>query len=201
MANFTKNKVKPDMLRNTSIYPMGSNGMSVVFLNQTTMVFGDKEAVHAALDARDGIAPNFLQNSDMMNDMNSVDSRPVWSLLDQKGTQTMMKSVLGEASQLADYDTVKQRMKSARYTMDFSNGVKFDMAVVMSDSMTAALAATIMKGVAILKKSSGSPFEKSAIDDTNIDSSAGTLTVAYSSSDSQFASLLGSPLFTQVVSK
>src|SRR5277367_1304174 len=45
MANFTKNKIKPTMIRNNSVYPMGSNGMSVIFLNQTTMVFGDKEAV------------------------------------------------------------------------------------------------------------------------------------------------------------
>ena len=47
----------------------------------------------------------------MMNDMAAVDSRAVWSVLDSKGTQTMMKSVLGEASQLADYDTVKNRLQ------------------------------------------------------------------------------------------
>lgn len=201
LANFTKQKTKPVMVRNTPVYPMGVAGMSVAFLNQTTMVFGDRDAVKAALDARDGLTPNFLQNGDMMNDMNIVDSRPVWSLLDQKGTQTMMKSVLGEAAQLADYDTVKNRMKSARYTMDFSNGVKFDMAVVMSDTITAATAATLMKGVAILKKTSGSPLEKSAVDDTSIDSNSGTLTVNYSSSDSEFAGLLTSPLFQQVVVK
>ena len=199
LAGFAKNKTKPTVLRHNDIYPMGSAGMSVVFLNQTTMVFGDREAVKAALDARDGIAPNFLQNSDMMNEMASVDSRPVWSLLDQKGTQTMMKSVLGEASQLADYDTVKARMKSARYTMDFGNGVKFNMSVVMSDTITAATAATLMKGVAIMKKTGGSPLEKSAMDDTHIDSNSGTLTVDFSSSDSQFAGLLNSPLFQQVV--
>ena len=189
------------MVRENPVYPMGVAGMSVAFLNQTTMVFGDRDAVKAALDARDGLAPNFLQNGDMMNDMAMVDSRPVWSLLDQKGTQTMMKSVLGEAAQLADYDTVKNRMKSARYTMDFSNGVKFDMAVVMSDTMTAAMAATLMKGVAMLKKTSGSPLEKSAVDDTSIDSNSGTLKVNYSSSDSEFAGLLSQPLFQQVVVK
>ena len=199
MAYFAKNKVKPIALRNNSIYPMGSAGMSVAFLNQTTMVFGDRAALTAALDARDGLSANFLQNSDMMNEMAAVDNRPVWSLLDQKGTQTMMRSVLGQASQLADYDTVKNRMKSARYTMDFGNGVKFDMAVVMSDSMTAATAATLMKGVMLLQKSGGSPIEKSALDETNIDSNSGTLTVEYTSSDGQFASLLGSPLFQQVV--
>jgi len=199
LAKFAKDKVKPVKVRNNDVYPMGSAGMSVAFLNQTTMVFGDKEAVRNALDARDGLIPNFLQNSDMMNSMVSVDSKAVWSLLDQHGTQTMMKSVLGDASQLPDYDTVKTRMKDAKYTMDFSNGVKFQMSVDMSDTMTASMAATLMKGVEMMKKSSGSPIEKSAMDETTIDSNSGVLSVGYSSSDSQFASLLGSPLFQSVV--
>ena len=199
LANFTKQKTKPVLYRNNSVYPMGSVGMSVVFLNQTTMVFGDRDAVKASLDARDGLAPNLLSNGDMVNDMVSVDQRAMWSLLDQKGTQTMMKGVLGDASGLADYDTVRNRMRSSPYTMDFQNGVKFNMAVVMSDTVTAATAATLMKGVALLKKTSGTPLERSALDDTIIDSNAGTLTVAYSSSDSQFASLLTSPLFQSVV--
>jgi hypothetical protein len=199
LANFAKQKTKPVMLRNNGIYPMGSSGMGVSFLNQTTMVFGDRESIHAALDARDGMVSNLLSNGDMVNEMTSVDQRAVWSLLDQKGTQTMMKSVLGDAAGLADYDTVKNRMKSSRYTMDFQNGVKFDMAVVMSDTVTAATTATLMKGVVLLKKSSGSPLEKSALDQTTIDSNSGTLTVSYSSSDSQFASLLNSPLFQSVV--
>lgn len=199
MANFVKSKTKPVTIRNNAVYPMGASGMSVSFLNQTTMVFGDRDSVKASLDARDGIASNFLSNSDMVNEMAAVDTRAVWSLLDQKGTQTMMRGVLGDASSLADYDTVRNRMKSSRYTMDFQNGVKFDMAVVMSDTLTAATAATLMKGVVLLKKTSGTPLEKSALDETLIDSNAGTLNVTYSSSDSQFASLLSSPLFQSVV--
>jgi hypothetical protein len=111
----------------------------------------------------------------------------------------MMKSVLGAASQLADYDTVKNRMKGSHYTMDFSNGVRFNMAVSMSDTITAATCATLMQGVALLRKQQGTPLEKSALDNTTIDSNSGTLTVEYSSSDSEFASLLTSPLFQSVV--
>jgi hypothetical protein len=199
MANFTKSKTKAIMRRNNSIYPMGSTGLSVVFLNQTTMVFGDKDAVNAALDSRDDITPSFLSDSDLVGDMVAVDSHAVWSLLDAKGTQTMMKSVLGVASQLADYDTVKNRMKGSRYTMDFSNGVRFDMQVNMSDTFTAATCATLLKGVALLKKQQGTPLEKTALDNTSIDSDAGTLKVDYSSSDSEFSSLLTSPLFQTVV--
>ena len=199
MATFAKQKAKPVIVRNNSIYPLGAAGMSVVFLNQTTMVFGDREAVRAAVDARDGVTQGFLTNYDMVNEMGAVDTKAIWSLLDQKGTQTMMKSVMGAAAQLTDYDTVRNRMKSSRYTMDFANGVKFDMAVVMSDTMTAAMAATLMKGVEMMKKASGSPMEKSALDQTAIDSNSGVLTVGYSSSDSEFAGLLNSSLFQQVV--
>jgi hypothetical protein len=199
MANFVKTKAKPVIIRNNSIYPMGSTGLSVVFLNQTTMVFGDKDAIRAAVDSRDGFAPNFLTDSDLVSNMTAVDGHAVWSLLDAKGTQLMMRSVLGGASEVANYDTVKDRMKGSRYTMDFSNGVKFDMAVNMSDTLTAATCATLLKGVALLKKQQGTPLERTALDDTSIDSGAGTLTIDYSSSDSQFASLLTSPLFQSVV--
>ncbi len=199
LANWAKAKVKPAILRNNSIYPMGGAGLSVCFLNQTTMVFGDRDAVKSALDARDGLTPNLLSNSELVSEMGSVDQKAVWSLLDQKGTQTMMKGVLGDAANLADYDTVKNRMKSSRYTMDFQNGVKFDMAVVMSDIVTAATAATLMKGVVLLKKAQGTPLERSALEDTTIDSNSGVLLVSYDASDSQFARLLSSPLFQSVV--
>jgi hypothetical protein len=199
MANFVKTKTKPIVIRNNSIYPMGSSGLDVVFLNQTTMVFGDKDSIKAAVDSRDGFAPNFMTDTDLMSEMSAVDSHALWSLLDAKGTQAMMKSVLGEASQIADYDTVKNRMKTSRYTMDFSNGVRFEMSVNMSDTITAATCATLLKGVSMLKKAQGTPLEKSALDQTNIDSNSGKLTVEYSSSDSQFASLLTSPLFQSVV--
>ncbi len=199
LANFTKQKTKPQVMRNYNIYPMGAAGMSVVFLNQTTMIFGDTAAVKAGLDARDGLQSNMLTNGDMMNEMNAVDQRAVWSLLDQKGTQTMMRSVLGEASSLTDYDSVKNRMKSSRYTLDFNNGIHFDMAVVMSDTMTAATAATLMKGMVMLKKTEGSPQEKAALSETSVDSNSGTLQVSYASSEGQFSELLNSSLFQQVV--
>jgi hypothetical protein len=46
---------------------------------------------------------------------------------------------------------------------------------------------------------SGTDTEKAAIDATTIDSDQGKLNVNFSTSDSQFASLLQSPLFKSVV--
>jgi hypothetical protein len=199
MANFKKRKVKPILYRENRVYPMGQSGMQVVFLNPTTMVFGQNEALKSALDARDGMSPSFLNNSAMLSQMQSVDSDAVWSVLDQEGTQTMMRTVLGDASQLTDYDTVKKRLMSSRYSMSFDNGVKFSLWVVTPDTISAATMASILNAAALYKKVSGTAAEKQAIDNTTINSSGGTLDVLFASSDSQFSSLLQSSLFQSVV--
>jgi hypothetical protein len=199
LANFKKQKVKATKIRTNIIYPMGSSGMLVSFLNPTTMVFGSSDAIKYALDARDGLIPSFLGNDTMMQQMSLVDTEPIWSILDQKGTQMMMRGVLGEASQLADYDTVKKRLNTSRYTMNFNNGVKFNLDVVTPDTFTAATMSSLLNAAAMYKKVSGTAAEKAAIDNTTIDSNAGTLQVRFASSDSQFATLLQSPLFQSVV--
>lgn len=199
MANFTKKKVKPITIRNNKLYPMGASGMVVTFLNPTTMLFGSNDAIKPALDCRDGLAPSFLTNQDMLAAMQQVDTEPIWSILDAKGTQYMMHSLLGQASQLADYDQVKKRLLSSSYTMNFNNGVKFNLFVATSDTFTAATMSSLLNAAAMYEKVSGSATEKQAIDATTIDSTAGTLSVRFVTSDSQFSSLLQSPLFQNVV--
>lgn len=199
IANFKKKKIKPTVLRDNKIYPMGASGMRVVFLNPTTMVFGQTDSLKQALDARDGLQASFLTNNTMTDMMASVQDQPLWSILDQKGSQTMMRSLMGEASQVGDYDTIKKRILSSWYTMDFQNGVKFNLDVLTPDTFTAATMASLLNAAALYKKMSGTDIEKQAIDGTKIDSSSGKLIVSYSSSDSQFATLLQSSLFQTVV--
>ncbi len=199
LANFRKKKVKPTMIRNNALYPMGASGMLVTFLNPTTMMFGSSDSLKPALDCRDGLAPNFLTNSNMMSAMQQVDSEPIWSILDQQGTQFMMHSLLGQASQLADYDQVRKRLLSSSYTMNFNNGVKFNLYVATSDPFTAATMSSLLNAAAMYEKVSGTAVEQQAINATSIDSSGGTLEVRFASSDSQFSSLLQSPLFQNVV--
>jgi hypothetical protein len=199
LASFRKKKVKPTRVRDNSLYPMGGSGMLVCFLNPTTMVFGSSDSIKYALDARDGLSPSLLSNDAMMQQMSAVDSEPIWSILDQKGTQMMMRGVLGDASQLADYDTVKKRLLGSRYTMNFNNGVKFGLDVITPDTITAATLSSLLNAAALYKKMSGTAVEKAAIDSTKIDSNSGVLQVRFATSDSQFESLLQSPLFQSVV--
>jgi hypothetical protein len=198
-AKWLKQKVKYTKIRANRVYPMGQSGESVSFVNPTTMIFGSSEAVKAALDSRDGMAPSLLNNNAFMDAMQAVDTQAVWSVLDQEGTQFMMHSVLGQASQVTDYDAVNKRLLGSRYSMDFSNGVKFNLNVETPDAFTAGTMASLLNAAALYKRMSGTDAEKQAIGNTTVKSNADNLEVSFSASDSQFVSLLQSPLFQAVV--
>ena len=199
LANFRKQKIKPAMVRTNSIYPMTKSGMVLCFVDPSTMVFGQKDAVTKALDARDGVIQSLLTNGQMMDAMRSVDSEPLWSILDGKGTQTMMKQLMGEAGSVTDFETVQQRLQASWYSMNFQHGVKFDLTIQTGDSFTAATVSSLLTAAVMLRKMSGSDTEKQALSATSIASDSGRLSIHFSTTDSEFASLLQSPLFQSMV--
>ena len=201
IANFKKNKVKPTLVRTNSIYPLAKSGMVLCFVDASTMVFGDKAAVTKALDARDGVDPSLLTNANMMDAMKTVDSASLWSVLDEKGTQTMMKQVLGEAGagSVTDFETVRKRLQASWYGMDFQHGVKFDLTIATGDTFAAATISSLLSAAVTVRKMSGSEAEKQALADTAIASDAGKMSIHFAASNSDFTSLLHSPLFQSMV--
>jgi hypothetical protein len=179
------------------LYPMGS-GMVMTFLDEFTLAFGTRPSLESALDTRDGKRSSLDSNARMADQMSAVDGSPVWSILDQQGTQNVMRSALGDAAQVADYEQVKKRLLASRYTMNFANGVNFDLAVLTSDSMTAATLSTLVKAGMLYKKMSASPVEKTAIDSMTVDSDSSNLQLHFKTDDQKFQSLLHSDLFAAV---
>ena len=151
-----------------------------------------------ALDTRDGQILSLDTNSVMTDMMSSVDSAAVWSILDQMGTQNVMRSALGDAAKVADYDTIKKRLLGSRYTMDFTGGVNFDLTVVASDSVSAATLSSVAKMGLLYKKMSATPAEKLAMDNTDVESEGSNVVFHFKSSDKQFQSLMHSELFAAV---
>jgi hypothetical protein len=190
-------KVTPKKYGTALIYPM-DGGFVMSFLDDSSLLFGDSTAIRAALDTRDGQTLSLDTNGNMADMMTSVDSAPVWSILDQAGTQNMMRSALGDASKVADYDTVKKHLLGSRYTMSFNSGVNFDLTVVTNDSMTAATLSSLVKAGILYKKMNATPAEKVAVDNTSVDSDSANLQIHFKASDQQFQSLMHSELFAAV---
>jgi hypothetical protein len=188
-------KITPVKYGTTDIYPMDS-GMVMTFLDDSTLAFGDPASLRSALDTRDGKRPSLDANSVMTDQMTSVDGSAVWSILDQKGTQAVLATVIGDAaSKVPDYDGIKKRILASRYTMTFQSGVDFDLTVQTSDSMTAGTLSTVLKGVILYKKMSASAIEKIAYDATTVDSDSSNLQLHFKSDDQKFQTLMNSPLF------
>ena len=191
-------KVKPLKYHdNSDLYPM-SGGMDMTFLDDNTLLFGDVGAVKGALDARDGYATTLDSNSQVTDMIGAVESGTVWSVLDQQGTQNMLLSALGDAGKLADFDMVKKHVLGSRYTMNFANGVNFDLDVVTSDSVTAATLSSLIKAGVLYRKMTASPIEKAALENVAVNSDSSNLQMHFKTSDQQFQSLLHSDLFAAV---
>jgi hypothetical protein len=190
-------KIAATKYNKIDVYPM-DNGFVMTFMDDNTLAFGTPESLHSALDTRDGKRPSLDSNSVMTEQMSAVDSAAVWSILDQKGTQAMMFSALGDASKVADYESLKKRILASRYTMNFSSGVNLDLSVLTADSMTAATLSTIVKAGMLYKKMNASPVEKTAIDATTVDSDSSNVQLHFKSDDQKFQSLMHSPLFAAV---
>jgi hypothetical protein len=199
MANFRKQKVVAKLVRTNRVFPLSRTGMVLCFVDPSTMVFGSQEAVKKALDVRDGLAAGMLTNAPMMDAMRSVDSEPLWSILDKAGTQTMMKQVLGEAGSVADFESVRKRLESSWYGMNFQHGVKFDLTIATGDSFAAATVSSLLSAAIIYKKMSGDETEKAALAATDITSNSGQLSVHFATSDNDFNALLKSSLFQSMI--
>ncbi len=197
-AKMKLKKIKPEKYRLSDIYPAAA-GMVISFLDENTLVFGQSAAVKGALDARDGEAPSLNSNSDMGDMIQSADSGAIWSVLDAKGTQVMMRSALGDAGSLADFEVVKKRLLGSHYSVDFTHGVDFRLTVLTSDSMTAATMASLIRAGMLFRRVGANEVERSAMDSVNIDSDSGKLVVKFQADDRRFQSLLGSELFAQTV--
>ena len=196
LKRMTKEKIRPTKLRTAEIYPMG--GMQMTFLDEGTILFGESAALKNALDTKDGLGARLDSNPQISDMMTSVDSNPIWSVLDQQGTQNMMRSALGDAAKLGDYETVKKRLLGSRYGMDFGSGVDFNMDVVTSDSITAATLSALMKAGVTYKKMTATPIEKSALENVTVSSDSSNLTLKFKTDEKKFQSLIQSDLFMTV---
>jgi hypothetical protein len=196
-AKLKAKKIQPMKYQGEAMYPMG-NGFEMTLLDNGTLLFGNTPAMRASLDAFTGNTPSLPTNNDITDNMPEVDSSPVWSVLDTKGTQEMMRSALGDAAKLADYDTLKSRLKASRYQMNFDHGMNFDLDVVTSDSFTATTLSTVVKAGMLYKKMQASAAEKALYERMNVDSDGDLLQLHFKADDQQFQSLINSQLFASV---
>ena len=130
LASFKAQKIKPTMVRTNSIYPMSKTGMVLCFVDPSTMVFGSKDSVTKALDARDGMAP---EHADQQSDDGSDAERGLELAVEHSGQQGHADDDEATAGRGGIGDRFRHREAAAggfvvlEWTLQ--RGVRFDLTI------------------------------------------------------------------------
>ncbi len=195
-ARLAQENIKGEVWGGEVVYPL-SGGRNMTFLDDGTMLFGDKAAIQAAREARNNTSESLKANSEISDMMALVERGTIWSVLDANGTQNMMKAILETASELEEYDAVKTKLLGSRYTLNFDRGVDFNLEVMTADPVTASTLSTILKAGILFRKMSAPPREKAALDETAVDSDNLRVVIHFKADEAQ--ELLELPMFSAVM--
>lgn len=189
--------IRPQKNRLAPLYPM-EGGMAMTFLDDSSLLFGEPAAVRLALEARQGEIQSLNANAQISDLMSGVEAGAIWSVLDAEGTRNMVRSALGQSSQLADYESLRKRLLGSRYTVDFSRGCDFNLDVLTSDSFTAATLSSLFQAGMLVKKLNATGAEKMALENLTVESDNDKLKLHFKSDEQRFQALLKSDLFAAV---
>ena len=151
MANFRKQKLAAKLIRANHVYPLAHTGMVLAFRSVNLGFWKPRGGEGRSRCAR-RICSGHADQHAVMEAMQSVDSAPLWSVLDKTGTEVMMKQVLGQAGSVTDYESVRKRLDSSWYGMNFQHGVKFDLTISTGDTFAAATVSSLLSAASSTRR-------------------------------------------------
>lgn len=207
LTQMSLRKIKAVKYRDLDLYPI-SKVLTVVLLDEHTLLLGGDSAVRIALNVHDGRSPSVDSNVEMSKLIKTVEKSTVWSVLDRAGTQQMLFDTLGDASKLPAVADIKDQVLGSHYTMNFKDGLRLNMDVVTYETTSAARLSSLLKLGVLYKKVTANPAQRSALDNIKVtsnhvspDSDLLDLRVHFSVDQQQFETLLASHCFTALSSE
>lgn len=193
----TKKNPHPPQYSGVDIY--NAEGTWFFVPDQTTLVFGSRNAVETAIDTEQGVNPRISANDEMANLIAGTQTTDVWSVLDAAGTKNMVKSLVGGGSKI-DPSLFAKRFDGARYTIAFADQVQLNLEMMTSDALTAAaLSAGLRAAVDYRQHQERDPNLKALLNQVQVDAAGDHAFLQVASPEASIATLLHSDLFNSVV--
>lgn len=192
----TRKNPHPPQYSGVTIY--NAEGTWFFAPDQTTLVFGSRNAVETAIDTEQGVQPRISTNDEMSNLIAGTQTTDVWSVLDAAGTKNMVKSLVGGGKM--DPSLFAKRFNGARYTIAFADQVQLNLEMMTSDALTAAaLSAGLRAAVDYRQHQERDPHLKALLNQIQVDAAGDHAFLQVASPESSIATLLHSDLFSAVV--
>lgn len=183
----------PPQVDGVSYYNAG--GVDFYLPDPTTFVFGDFQAIKAAIATQSGAQPSLDQNSQLTDLIAGTESSDVWSVLDAAGAQGLLRSLASGTSGF-DPAALASHFQGARYTIDFSDTVKVNLELMTDDPISAGLASTGLRAAVLYKEyQAKDPALKNLLNQIEVDSAGNNTFLQVESPQNQVARLLSTQLF------
>lgn len=187
----------PPQIEGVSYYHGG--GVTFYLPDPTTFVFGDLQAIQAAIQTQSGAQPSLDENSQLTDLIAGTESSDVWSVLDAAGAQGLVRSLASGTSGF-NPAALASHFQGARYTIDFSSDVKVNLELMTDDPISAGLASTGLRAAVLYKEyQAKSPALKALLNQVEVDSAGNNAFLQVESPQSQVAQLLRTQLFQTIL--
>jgi hypothetical protein len=155
-------KIVPTRHDKFDFYPL-TKTMTLVVLDDHTLLMGTENALLTALEVRDHRASNVDSNLQLTKSAKLVEKSTVWSVLDAKGTKRMLVAALGKVK-VPNFDSLQEHVLGSRYSMNFKETLRFKMDLSTTDMVSAANLSSLLKLGVLYKKVTTNPAQKVAWD-------------------------------------
>ncbi len=192
----TKKQPRPPHFLGVNYYTTG--GWDVYLPDNTTLVAGSLPELRQSIRAEQSAIPNLEANDRMSSLISGTQDTDAWSVLDASGARNVMMSLAGAQGKLGAL--LGNQFRGARYTLDFSDGVKLNLEVVARDSMAAATLSTGLQAALLYRAASEpNPMLKNLLGQVQVDSAGRHVFLQVSSPENQLAEIVNSPLFHSIM--
>ena len=138
--------------------------LDMTFLDETTLLFGDRDALETVLNVFNGDTPSIEFNRKIADFIRDIDKATVWSVLDRRGTLGMLHAALGAVTKREEYPGIRKQVLGSLYAITLGDVVKADLTVLTPDpESAAALAALFHLGALLPQKIKATPVAKVAV--------------------------------------
>jgi len=193
----TPKQPNPPEINGVSVYT--ANGLTFFVPDNSTLVFGSKEAVTLAIQTEQG-APKIGSNEEMSDLIAGTQSSDVWSVLDAQGSRTMIRTMIGSSTGGLDPSLIDKHFNGARYTVSFDNEVQLNLELMTTDALSAAAVSTgLNAAIAVRTKEEKNPDAKAILNQVQVDSAGDHAFLQVASPESSLQALLKTDLMQTIL--
>ena len=141
-------------VRAFTLYPCsGCDNISIVFLDASTMAFGNPRLLQELIEVRSGVADSLLQNDKMFPLINGINGRGVfWGVLNTAGTRKAIGQIVPEALQFPQAGKLLNKINGMVIRVEGSSDLEAHIELISDSPEACATISQLLQAGVLLRR-------------------------------------------------